>query len=1150
MAGCPLRLSLPRLGIDCRFGGLWIAAAVMALLMTNVNPALSQNPTGAIIGTVTDPSNAVIAGANVTATNADTGLSRVVTTSNLGTFRFENLQPGEYQVKAEAQGFATQTQKLVVRVANITTSNFAMSIGQSSEIVEVTGAAAIVSTTQSTISTVFNRVQVDTLPLNGRSFLSVGMLDPGSIVQYNAGESTMLPVFNSATRVSIASPFTGEVANVQANIQVDGIRVNDRYTGNTSQNFSAESVQEFQLNTLTFDLSSGTSASGVVNTVSRSGTSEYHGSAFFFFRDHNMAAYPAFKRSAFNPDPYFARKQYGFYLSGPVGTDRLLFFANYERNNQVGARTIQFTDPLAYSFNHIGKLPSNANVGGIRLDYKLAPTHNMFFRFNVDQNRAVVGGATLESTWLATDNFAYQTVLGVTSVLRPTLVNDFRFGFSYFREFMAAPTMEECTSVSGRADFCVGLGGPRINFMGGLSIGMDFSLPQDRHQRTNQFTDNVSWTKGTHTIRFGGNWEHMWAHGSVNVYRMGAFSTYSPTALQQLNQALYNALPASLRSVPGTTPTITEMLQLPMSGAFQIGLGDPSWPNSYKQKELLPNDLIRFYIQDGWQVRPKFTFNYGLAWSMETQIPYHKLDWPAYVTPLGLNREIIPMEYNHWEPAVGLAWSPGKGNKTVFRASASLHWASQNRTVDRMSDQNYRSPAGSSGVMSLTTASLANPKAGQPGQPATLNFSSPAAFTGQDMVNYIPTATALLSQIVSKYDGTDLSVRNIELLKQTSAGATNWIFDGNYHTPYSVQFNVGFSREIARNLGLSADYIMIRSVHFGANDVFTIDINRWNHITGYSIDPNTGAVPAASLVRTPVLPVCTPAQSQDPKALCSSGPITYAFAMQAGRYNSLQIRLERRFSRGLQFTGTYARSKTTAYNGIARFDNYKDSYGITANPKHKMTANATWTVPEYKGSRKLLRGLFNTWQLSAIMQMQTGLPINVTLGTYDPVGDGINNFRLPGMDVTTFGWSVSKDDIRRLVDAYNAKYPAPANVALKDVPRANRDAQGRAFPYVVLPQDFANNDSFMTHDLRLSRTFNIREKVRLHVNAEGFNIFNIANLTTFSGTLDAYVRPAATGGTPALPAQGLLFGQPQNRVSAIFGTGGPRAFQVSARLSF
>jgi hypothetical protein len=1119
------------------------------LLLASIgSPAFSQNATGAINGTVTDPSDALVVHAKVTTTNSDTGLSRSVVTGTQGTFRIDNLQPGEYQVKTEAQGFATQTQRIVVRVANATTSDFKLSIGQSNEVVEVTEGAALVSTTESTISTVFNRVQVDTLPLNGRSFLSIGMLDPGSVVQYNAGESTMLPVFNSSTRVAIASPFTGEVANVQANIQVDGIRVNDRYTGNASQNFSAEVVQEFQLNTLTFDLSSGSSASGVVNTVTRSGTNDYHGSAFYFFRDHNMAAYPAFKRSTLNPDPYFARKQFGLTISGPVSKDRLMFFANYERNDQVGARTIQFTDPLVYSFNHIARLPSYSNVGGIRLDYKVNAQHNAFLRFNVDQNHGLVGGATMESTWEATDNFSYQTVFGLTSVIKPTLVNDFRYGFSYYRGWMAPPSADECASMSGNLAYCVGLGGPRITFnVGGFMIGNDFSLPQDRHQRTNQFTDNISWTKGNHSIRFGGNWEHMWSHGNVNVYRLGSFSTYSPLQLQGQNLALYNALPASLRSVAGTTPTIPEMMQLPVTGALTLGIGDSSWPNSYKQSDLLPNDLIRFYAQDGWRLRPKFTLNFGLAWSMETQVPFHKLEWPSYMAPLGLDTKIIPMEYDHWEPALGFAWSPGKGNKTVVRASFSLHWASINRTVDKNSDQNFRSPAGS-GIQALTSASIPNPKAGQAGQPTTLNFAAPAAFTGQEMQDYMPTASTQMAQIVSKYNGKDLSVRNIEVLKQTAAGSTSWIFDANYETPYSMQFNAGISREIIRNLGISVDYVMIRSIHFGANDALSLDVNRWNRFSGYDINATTGA--AMNLVRNPVLPACTTTQSLDPKAVCSNGAISYAFPMQSGRYSSLQIRLDRRFSKGFQFTGTYARSKTSAYNGIARFDNFKDTYGVTANPKHKFTANATWTVPEYKGASKLLRGILNTWQLSTIMQMQTGVPINVTLGTYDPAGDGISSFRLPGLNVTTFGWSVDANGIRKLVDQYNAKYPAPANVALKDIPKANRDAQGRAYPYIVLPGSFANNDSFMTHDLRLSRTVKIRESIRLQLNAEGFNIFNIANLTGFTTTLDAYVRPSVTGGAPTLPSTGLLFGQSTARVSAIFGTGGPRAFQVAARLTF
>jgi len=199
----------------------------------------------------------------------------------------------------------------------------------------------------------------------------------------------------------------------------------------------------------------------------------------------------------------------------------------------------------------------------------------------------------------------------------------------------------------------------------------------------------------------------------------------------------------------------------------------------------------------------------------------------------------------------------------------------------------------------------------------------------------------------------------------------------------------------------------------------------------------------------------------------------------------------------------------------------------------------------------LLRGVLNSWQVSTIMQMQSGWQPSVTLGTFDVDGDGTFVYRLPGTSVGSFGNGLNAADIRRLVDQYNASVPAAANVALRDIPRGlQRDAAGAALPYVVLPDKFASGDSFLTHDLRVTRTISINEKVRFLLIGEGFNIFNIANLTGFSGTLNAYGRPATTGGTPTLPASGLTFGQPTGRFSPVFGSGGPRAFQLAARLSF
>ncbi|MGA9771027.1 MAG: hypothetical protein WBV94_18480 [Blastocatellia bacterium] len=168
-------------------------------------------------------------------------------------------------------------------------------------------------------------------------------------------------------------------------------------------------------------------------------------------------------------------------------------------------------------------------------------------------------------------------------------------------------------------------------------------------------------------------------------------------------------------------------------------------------------------------------------------------------------------------------------------------------------------------------------------------------------------------------------------------------------------------------------------------------------------------------------------------------------------------------------------------------------------------------------------------------------------------------FRLPETVVSSFGYDLNAGDIRRLVNQYNATLPAPKDTPLASIPAgAQRDAIGTALPFIVLPEKFANADSFMTHDLRITRSISITEKVKLLLIGEGFNIFNVANLTGFSNTLDAYVRPTATkaaNGTVTITAPGrnpatFNFGQPTGRVNAIFGSGGPRAFQLAARLSF
>lgn len=1172
---------------------LFRALAISVLSLSIGIQAFGQNATGAIKGVVKDPNNAVVTNAVATSTSKATGATRKLNAGSDGVFVFESLQPGDYEVKVEAQGFSTQVQILTVQVGGTTTADFSVAVGATTQTVDVTADAPVINTTDTVVGGIIGRDRVENLPLNGRSFLSIALLEPGVNVTYTATSGAGNP--NSFFQVSI-----GGAPNSMTFITVDGARVNDRVTGGTSQNFSAETVQEFQISTLGFDLSTGTVSAGAVNIVSRTGTNSLHGSAFMFFRDHNMAAFSGFKRPTeiqasglpqnllcLNPtsagckaalDPFFVRRQYGATVGGPIKKDRLFFFANYERNSQVGANVVTFTDPLVFGYNHVAQQPTDGDLIGARLDYTINQKHTAFLRANLDSNDGIAGTG-LESRWITSSNYAYQTQMGLTSVLKANLVNDFRFSYSYFRNRLRQPTLEECTQVSGDPSLCFGIDGPQINFFGGIVTGTNVNVSQDRHPRTFQFTDNVNLTKGSHRIRFGGNYELQNGHGSWNQNSHGTFSAVAPTTLAAANPTIYNALPASLKTgYTGPRATFQEMLQLPMTGTLTIGLGDPGQPAPYRYSEILTNHNIRFYGQDAWQAFKGFTLNYGLGWSFESQTFYYDLpNLPAYLTPLIGNDLRGPQkQYKNFDPAFGFAWALGNDQKTVVRSSVSLHHISGNVGFYALNQRILFGPAGN-GLQPATSGALQNPENAAPCNPlvanSCLSFSSPFTnFTVGDMLNYLGTASGLL-QAGLPFKGTDLSVRGVELVKtvQGSQGLDAIYNSDSSRAPYTFQVDVGLQRELRRNLSVSADYVLRRGVGFGAGvsgfDQFFPDINRWNRFSGYTVSATSGvATPGA---RNPIIPACTAAQNllarTDPKAFaaaqCSLGPIQYGLPGILSTYQALNVKVDKRLSNHFQIGGAYSLSRYWTLVSISSLDNFHDGHGISAgNPRHRFTASGIWELPEYKGGQKLVGAILNGWQVSTVMDMRTGTPTSVVLpGTLDIEGDGTFTYRLPGTTVSSFGYNIDEHGIRNLVAQYNGTVAASRDTPLAAIPKGpQRDAIGTALPYIILPDKFSNSDSFLSHDIRVQRAIRIRENVKLNLIGEAFNILNIANLTGYSGTLDAYIRPTATRnattGVITVTAPGrnptFAFGQPTGRVSPIFGTGGPRAFQIAARLSF
>src|SRR5258708_19087011 len=403
------------------------------------------------------------------------------------------------------------------------------------------------------------RKYIDSLPLNGRSFLQLASIEPG--VTVSAGS---LGQYNRQFDVNILGSGSETVR-----ITVDGATVNDSVTGGTQQNLSQEVVQEFQVSIANFDLSTGITGSGAVNVVTRSGGNDFHGSAFFYFRDHNMAAYPYLQRDPNTPDPFFARRQPGFWVGGPVKKDKLFFFGNYEHSNQRGVFSIVPSSPEFSGFATNASTPYNQNLLGARLDYRISQKHSAFLRYGHDGNNSFSPpGNQLPSGWVDNNNYADSGVFSVVSSLSPRLVNEFRYSMTYWSNTNNPPSVSQCPAP------CIGLGGAQININGisGFSIGNASNAPQSRVLRRHIFADNVTFQKGSHRLQFGGEWEYQKGTGTYAYADPASITVFSPDNVRAFN-AFFAANGLSFLSykLPSSFTTYTDILQLPVAGrAFSV----------------------------------------------------------------------------------------------------------------------------------------------------------------------------------------------------------------------------------------------------------------------------------------------------------------------------------------------------------------------------------------------------------------------------------------------------------------------------------------------------------------------------------------------------------------------------------------------------
>ena len=1082
-----------------------------ALAFLSLAAALfAQAPTGTISGTVIDASGAVIPSAAITITSKATSAVRSVNANQEGLFSAPALPPGDYEVRAVMQGFRTVVRDALVVAGSTTTVDVSMPLGEGKEIVTVEAATAQINYDSSTVQGIVARQNIQDLPLNGRSSLQLATLEPGVTVQAGA-PSQFNAVFNVYVLGGGGLSGTSGVGPITT---MDGGTINDEVEGGTSMNFSQEIVQEFQLSSVNFDLSTGIAAAGGINIVTRSGSNDFHGSGYFFFRDHNLAAYPGLRRSTLSPNPFFARRNPGFWVGGPIKRDRLFFFFNYEYMNQTSVFVDQQDLPSLQAVNGIFPSPYRSKLITTRFDYHLSEKHSLFARYSHDGNHdfGPYSTVSMPAAWNYNDNWSDQSIVGVTSTLTPALVNDIRFQYHYWQNKAPDANPSDCSFP------CIGFGLPTIFSMLGSSTflsGNSYNSPQFHQSRSYQVNETLSWQKGTHRFRFGLDYERMrTAYKPWNPCQPACLYVASPEFIKGI---FGSATSQNFPTLPSTISSTADLLNLPLYGLPSsvysgVGVGNGSFPGAYEYGQGGVNNRIHPWFADTWKLRPDFTLNFGLAYDLETGLFNGNMPLPQFLAPIlngqtgGAPPGLSATSSNKLDfaPQVGFAWALGKEKKTVIRGGGGIFWDTQ-PVWEKFKEDAVVGPLGD-GRQTLSVSAFQNifPNIFVAGSSAPLAIGAPIplnAVMNLTLGQFIQIMNQQLPNLQQRLfppppTSGPYTVSGIDVAKQGIE-----IYPSHFPLLRSYQTSIGVQRDLGHDMVLTVDWARRQGVNVNLGE---LDLNR------------SGRRNANGQV-FPVIPACTTSQLYVIGQECSTGSITFWVPEGRSVYDGLLVKVQKRFTHNFQFTASYALQKNLGERATVNLDNYFAGYGPTL-ARHNLNVSGVVNLPL-------------GFVVSVNSSIISSTPAMPTISGIDLNGAGNTTFPLseavPNIGYNCFNAGCDKSDLVKAVANFNQTWAG------------KKALNGVTIPTLILPPDYSLGTPIFSQDFRATKEFRFKERYRFSVFSEFFNAFNVSNLLYNNFTLDT-VKAVQT----------FAFGQPSNRLGQVFGSGGARAIQVGGRFTF
>ena len=897
-----------------------LAAVCCALLAQNIAG------TGSISGVITDPTGAAVPGASVLVENQSKGIRRELKTTDDGLFSAPSLVPAAgYQVTVNSSGFAPyQATNISVAVGQNVNLTPKLAVNSSTTTVEVTTEAPIVDSTRTDVSQVIGTQQIQDLPINGRRVDSFVLLAPAVVSDGTFGLLSFRGIAGGNTFLTDGNDTTEQFYNENA--------------GRTriQSQISQDAVQEFQVVSNNYSAEFGHAMGGVVNTVTRSGSNDFHGTAYWFFRNQDFNARDPF--ATINPTE--RRDQFGASAGGKIIRDKLFYFFNYEGTLRDFPLIASMTAPGSSLFNTSGQviaacpdltvaaglratpaqcdaaksflnrqfqtLPRtvNQNLGFGKLDWRPTDRSSFSVSFNILrwvspnglQTQAVLNNGNGVGNNVNSSVRSKYGRAAWTYIISPAVLNEARFGwfndklFDYPNDALAIP----------------GIGFLGINLTGQSNLGTATDYPRTNPlENRYQGSDTLSWTTGKHSLRIGGDILDTEDYTNVLFNRTGTYlySTFNNLALD----------------LSGTTngrhwQTFTQTIGNPVVD-FHIRDYD-------------------FFVQDQYKIAPRLTLNLGMRYD------FSSLPQPTTVNPDYPATGRIPTFNSGFAPRVGFAYTFDNASKTVLRGGYGIFYA--------------RYPGGlinafflgnGSYQKSLTINSSQTPGAGPAfpnALPSSGNFNPPAG--------------------------------SVSLTMPAS----------DFRAPYTQQADLAIERQLTKDLALTVSGIWSRGLHLTSlND---INVGAPGPVASYRVLDASG-----SQVGTYSTPVYVSQNRVDKR-------YTRINIVDAGLnswYNGLAVQLNKRFSHGLTGNIAYTWSHAIdegqggagnpnifASGGPQSYlpGNYRAEKGSSAlDVRHRLVINGVWSPTFLHNSSALARYLVNGWQLSALGTFQSAPPVTPTV---------------------------------------------------------------------------------------------------------------------------------------------------------------------------